>query len=452
MKNIYLLPLGVGLILLGFGCKNSTQTEKTLPTYTNTVVTGTPVTVETPPNFEQLAKSASKDIDGKIVLTGNMRQLFPGKTVCAAEELAKGYEASNRIVKYRDNTGSISFDVPYNDVWSFCGFSLAPVDLTRPVEYGEGPRGHDTLGFGPLRKFPNSGSELRRTYEIQILPTSTVEEDYAALQENKNSQIEVGIIDNYTVEKKTIGQHQVLVKKFPGAGSSYCPYVSYFVYGPEATYVFGAECVDTTVDGVTYKAGVLVKELESTIATIKFRDNEKVILDSDFQEKNQKELCKEIFNYDLPNTKIDYSDKDLGITMKFPYNQKWGNEKYTVPPFSINKTKTKIEFGPIYTGLWEGGYCGAMRTRTILVKEPRTAEAVLAEGKNEQEGGAEKSEQAVLKIGSVTVVKTSDFGMCMDWNYEIIGKKHNYYISQLCGNEEGAKSIEEFIKDVILVD
>lgn len=170
----------------------------------------------------------------------------------------------------------------------------------------------------------------------------------------------------------------------------------------------------------------------------------RVLIASGYAEKNREQLCKEKFNTDKPNATVKYSDKEAGFEVLLPYNEKWGNEKYELPPYAPYQSGGTIEFGPIYSGVFEAT-CFAKRSLLFNVMPAHTVAEITPEETSELK-------PVVMKINGLTVVKFEYPGMCTGWDYEVIGKKHNYRFSSACGPEEDQQVLENTIKTLTFIN
>lgn len=158
------------------------------------------------------------------------------------------------------------------------------------------------------------------------------------------------------------------------------------------------------------------------------------------------ELGKE-FNTDPPNTTVLYSNPIKGISLRVPYNPKWGTEKYKIPPYY--QYEDWISFGPMF--IFEAG--SFPRACSISFSLVRSAEEVMSEVEKEAEtstplDGVQKETIAQEIINDIPVVKyiLAD-SLTGDTPYvEVIGKKYNYRFS--CFWIPGVSEME-FLEDTV---
>jgi hypothetical protein len=158
--------------------------------------------------------------------------------------------------------------------------------------------------------------------------------------------------------------------------------------------------------------------------------------------------CEEM-NYDPPTTEVLYSNKEKGISLKIPYNPRWGNKKFKILPYY--EYEDRLEFGPLTPGIPTGW----RRAYTMFFKPSRTVDEVITSLLKEG-NRVIKDSIVVTKINDVTIVKYSTFEeMCPPCGVnmiEIIGKKYNYLFEDLVlpGTEELLS--EKIIKTIKFIE
>lgn len=202
--------------------------------------------------FEELRKAAARDEQGNIILTAQMRYQFPG-----CKNTDAGFLPSNTFIKYSNSEKGLAFNVPYNQNWNFCGYSLAHYDT---ISKDSSPYlEFDSIEFGSLKLAPESGSNLVRKYYLTFMPTSTP------------AQLLTSLNDPLADYKQIKINNLSVVREYspPPTDGMGCSWLSYFVLGEKATYRFSGYCVETEIGDQKYSTDEFSKELENIIKTIK---------------------------------------------------------------------------------------------------------------------------------------------------------------------------------------
>lgn len=157
--------------------------------------------------------------------------------------------------------------------------------------------------------------------------------------------------------------------------------------------------------------------------------------------------CYEKFNRENPNVIEKYENRDEGISIKLPYNAKWGNETYKINPYDKWNDENGIRyilFGPI-TG-FEG--CSWARNYALYFFPAKSAEERMEELKQTPNYFEIFIVEPNRKlINGLDVIEYQSRGLCDNGELEIIGKKYNYVLRPLCGSDfEFLESIVESIR------
>ncbi len=207
------------------------------------------------PKFEELLKEAKKDVEGNIILTSQMRYAFHG-----CENIEPGFLSPNKTVPYVDGERGISFSIPYNSAWKFCGYALDEYDETPKRVYDYFTQ-WEMMEFGGLQLMPESGSNLARMYHLAYMPTSTPDK---LMAEHRTSAFE----NDAGIEFKKIKINNLEVLKEVEEGGL-CSSVSYYIFAEKNTFAFQGYCTNMSIGGKEYSQEQFSKELEQIIKTVK---------------------------------------------------------------------------------------------------------------------------------------------------------------------------------------
>ena len=124
------------------------------------------------------------------------------------------------------------------------------------------------------------------------------------------------------------------------------------------------------------------------------------------------------WNTEAPTETIEYRDKDRKVSIRLPYNPKWGNSMYKVAPFEVSGENT--QYGPIIMAN------GFRRSFTMMITPSRDVTAIRK--------AYPTSTEAPVKI---TSVGTADFevyrieqGTQKSGSLEFVGRRYNYIFSK----------------------
>lgn len=157
---------------------------------------------------------------------------------------------------------------------------------------------------------------------------------------------------------------------------------------------------------------------------------EKNVLDLFWYQLNFNADCN--FNGDPAIEEILYSNKEKGISLKLPYNQNWGNEKYKISPYFVNEKiigttfPSGISFGPIFCAPPQG-WDRAYYLDFIPQRSIEKAEASIKEIFNSPLDDLQVSKQEVNGIFFIEyAVSVAECPPCNLYFIEVIGEKYNY--------------------------
>ena len=164
------------------------------------------------------------------------------------------------------------------------------------------------------------------------------------------------------------------------------------------------------------------------------------------------QMCAEDLNYDPATETVLYSSKQRGLSVSLPFNPKWGNEKFKLTPYDEVKSTISpfpdfIQFGAM--SQFEGGGCSRgwfIRFLPALDFKTRSAQII----KNEDPTTL-FLKPSLYEIGELNIIRYGTAGLCGYPTLEVIGKKYNYEIQELCG-EDGFETLEEIAKTVKLIE
>ncbi len=137
---------------------------------------------------------------------------------------------------------------------------------------------------------------------------------------------------------------------------------------------------------------------------------------------------------------VEYQNRDIGLSMKVPYNSRWGNRLYRVAPYeealyqdAEGVTRTAVHFGTSF--IFEGG--GWARAYTLTAADPLTVKDELTHTLAVNEGFLMPNrpvEELVVDGKSVLVTYTD--GLCSLVQVTVIGQKANYVLAPTCGSSD----------------
>ncbi len=160
------------------------------------------------------------------------------------------------------------------------------------------------------------------------------------------------------------------------------------------------------------------------------------------------------WNKDQPNQWVEYESKALGLTMRVPYNNKWGNDKIALAPAEdfVTGNEKEILFGSLgYFTCAEG--CGWTNQYSISETELLSSEQIMDRVTKNSTIPEKPPLFEKMRIGKHDVLKVSQYYEAYDigyfTTYFVLGTKHNlelnpgWYGYQL--DEASAKKILEGI-------
>lgn len=160
-------------------------------------------------------------------------------------------------------------------------------------------------------------------------------------------------------------------------------------------------------------------------------------------------VCQAEYNKDAPNTTFTYSSQTRGIAFEVPYNTKWGNQKFYLPPFvEAIEDGPKLFFGNISVG-FEGG-CGVGREMITYFLPPKTAAEELQVA--EKWEGVKTSTKKIINDLEVVAYEVDLEAYCDTTSKHaiVIGKKFNYFFWIPCGGSLG--KLESIINTAKLIE
>lgn len=156
-----------------------------------------------------------------------------------------------------------------------------------------------------------------------------------------------------------------------------------------------------------------------------------------------------------PDQIIDYVNQAKGISLKIPYNQKWGDAKYQVAPYDETtgvidldyntKSYGSISFGRAFP--FEG--CGLAREMNINFITQKPADQIIKD-MNAADNPLLPTPPHKVTIDGLSAVEYEDVGLCSYPTVIIIGQKFNYLIGQTCG--DSFKPEEDIAKTIKLIN
>lgn len=186
------------------------------------------------------------------------------------------------------------------------------------------------------------------------------------------------------------------------------------------------------------------------LSTFKFVElSSKILLTPKNTKKyNDRYGCNIEFNYDTPNTHVEYKDSNRGLLMNIPFNTNWGNEMFRLEPYDETESAKErvMSFGAIAP--FEG--CGWIREYFIVFKPARSAEAVIEEVNSNNPGNLSELRPHGEIINGLTVVKWEVLGLCSEHDLEVIGRKNNYELHKICNTDYS--ELENLVKTIKLID
>ncbi|HLD60590.1 MAG TPA: hypothetical protein VJA27_00425 [Patescibacteria group bacterium] len=168
------------------------------------------------------------------------------------------------------------------------------------------------------------------------------------------------------------------------------------------------------------------------------------------------EVCKQEFSEEAPRTEVVYSNKDWGISLKVPYNPKWGNAQYSILPYVEDVSSTfyqrALNFGNVVNEAAVRGRCIIGREYVIRSTAAQTVNTVISELPSDnpfvKQETIKKKTLAGLQVVSYEVYDdlcSPDISVIT-----ILGKKFNYVLEGSCGIE--MKDLEEIVRTVKLIE
>lgn len=394
MKHFYLVPVMAALVFVGVGCM---QQEETVVNPLEGIP-GKQMVEVTSENWEQFDPGLAKELE---LNTFDYTQL--------------NEEATTNTVLYQNTHYGFEVGLPYNPEWRIK--NLVPV----PYEAGA-----TSVTFGPFTVFGEGTSMLTRPGTLFVTPKRTVSE----IEKERIAWAKEMGLEEPDFEKLNIGNltvYRYAVEMLNGSSE-------YETIGPNNNIVV---------------KGVSEEGMQTIFGSLKFFEpSKRIVVTNEFARNNSEKLCEEKFNTDPANTTVVYRDEMAGFEVKVPYNEKWGNDKYSVAPHEQYKNAgirgEGFIFGPVHTR-WEEGGCGGARKIHLSVVPVKSAAEIVQSNVGEPK-------PVLMNINGLTVAKINDFGMCTDWAYEVAGKKHNYRLDASCGSDEEYIMIEQLLKTFTLIN
>lgn len=364
------------------------------------------------------------------------------KLVASGQDPHLNADRATSTVHYINFEHGFKVDIPYNKSWGTKKIYPAPFELFNPES---GASQQYVIKFGPLVVTGEGEIGLERPYYISVSKHRDIDQIESDFKKE---------ISGYDLgsDKWPPGEKLIIngLPVFHGMHSILCEHHEYEIVGKNYNVVVSSACDDTEEAG---------KVLLDVIKSMKFFDpNKRIVLTPENIEKlnlDQMTICELNFNQDPPNTTVTYTDKKAGFSVEIPYNKLWGDQNYSVPPYSIEKNGRSITFGDMTT---HGEGCGFIQYHSIFISEHQLAPAVEAAARNliaiEYPGNtyllnSPELQPTILHINNLEVVRYSDPpGMCANIHYEIIGKKYNYDIINQCGDDGGLEN-NPMVKQVL---
>lgn len=201
------------------------------------------------------------------------------------------------------------------------------------------------------------------------------------------------------------------------------------------------------------KTFTIIALLSLTLAGCQLQSGEQVVKPTDGRTVltvgNQNTACEPGFNIDPANTTRNYSNEKFGISVDLPFNEKWGNEKFSVSPFEeVNKSdgSTFVNFGRILTLTMYEDCSSVGRDYSLSFKDAQPADAYLAELKKSAD---DLTKVQVIAINGLQVVKEEVGGNGMYYQLAVMGPKYTYvFATSTFAGEYNLKELEQIITTV----
>ncbi len=134
-----------------------------------------------------------------------------------------------------------------------------------------------------------------------------------------------------------------------------------------------------------------------------------------------------VINEETADTRVIFRSQAKGITFKVPYNRKWFSSKYRINPF--DEADTIVGFGNLMKA--EGS--GYIRQYHLGVLPYREVAAIVKSFNKDKANDITWGYGPVVEtINAIKVIKTERGGLCGTAYEEIVGKNHNYQLSNFC--------------------
>lgn len=162
------------------------------------------------------------------------------------------------------------------------------------------------------------------------------------------------------------------------------------------------------------------------------------------------ENCQEDFNTSPANQWVDYSNSQLGIKFKVPYNSLWGNSRFQINPY--DEFKGSIWFGPFLIG----EACSWYRSYSFTSTPHISVDLALNEIGSDL---TTKQSANLITINGLYVITYSPIiddavGGCAWPILRVSGKKFDYLFSSSCSQneEEDFKIFKEVVQTIEIVN
>ena len=193
-----------------------------------------------------------------------------------------------------------------------------------------------------------------------------------------------------------------------------------------------------------YHKTTLLTSSENPQPTIPVTEDNRILLSLiNIRQYNKwtKENCQEDFNTAPANQWVQYSDSQLGVKFKVPYNALWGSSRFRINPYE--EYESSILFGPY--SIWEA--CSWFRSYQLKPVPHLSFNDAFNSIKSDP---ATELSAKKININGLDVITYSPsdevIGGCQWPTFRVIGRKFDYVLSPQCGQNGDFKILEEVIQ------
>jgi len=139
---------------------------------------------------------------------------------------------------------------------------------------------------------------------------------------------------------------------------------------------------------------------------------------------SQENGCEVEFNTAEASEFVNYEGYEMSVDL--PYNEKWGNEKFSVLPFEVGNDE--VVFGKLI----QLNDCRWAREYVLEIIDKRSVTKAQDAYYND---GISQDMMKTYRLSGYTIIRTVNFGSCDQLAYEVIGPKYNYVFKAVCSSD-----------------